>query len=779
MSERPSFEELIQKVKQLEKSNNIYRSFEKNSPDLYYRTDLDGKIVYISPAVYNLTGFTVKEAIGMKMAEEIYLIPDQRVLFLEKLQKDGQVINFEAQFKKKDGSTWWAATNAHFYKDETETILGVEGVTRNITSLKVANKALKESEERFRLAFSTIPDSINLNRASDGVYIDINEGFTDLTGYTRGDVIGKPSLDINIWKNPDDRKRLIEGLMTAGHVKNIEAQFVRKNGEVGVGLMSARILDINNEDVIQSITRDITDQVQAEKAQLKANRMLRLILDTIPVRVFWKDRESKYMGSNQAFADDTGLASPDDLIGRTDYDFAFTAQAELYRIDDNEVMNSGKPKLFYEEVQDRPDGLTNWLLTSKVPIRDDQGNIIGLLGAYQDITDRKQLEAQLQQTQKMEAIGTLAGGIAHDFNNILSGIFGYSHLAQTHIQNPEKANKHIEQIIKGSQRATELTRQILTFSRQSEYQKQPFKIYLEISEALKLLRSSIPSTIKIQTRLDSKKMVLADPIRIHQLIMNLCTNAFHAMRKTGGCLTVSLTDIEIAGSKFLKDKMKNPEEYIKLEVSDTGHGMDTKTLKRVFDPYFTTRMKGDGTGLGLALVQAIVEEHDGFLEVNSKLKKGTNFYLYFPVAKEEIKEKIPEAEGMLKMTGNESIMIVDDEEPIRESCKEFIENYGYHVQTFSNGIEAFETFQTNPAKFDLIVTDMTMPGLTGDKLASKILKIQPDIPIVLCTGFNENITQKKAIALGINQFIQKPLLSQDLLGLIRRILDDKSGKAHP
>ena len=265
MPGKPSYEELHQKVIDLERSIDTYRPLVENSSDLFYRTTLDGKISYISPSVYKLTGYTVEEAIGMDLAEEIYLIPDERTILLEKLQNKGEVVNFDAQLKRKDGSVWWASASAHFYRDKDGKILGVEGITRDITRLKIANQALKESEERFRLAFRTIPDAINLNRVFDGVYIDINDGFTDLNGYSRKEVIGKKSIDINIWKNLEDRKRLVDGLMKTGHVKNLEAQFVRKNGDIGIGLMSASILNINGEDVIQSITKDITERKQAEK----------------------------------------------------------------------------------------------------------------------------------------------------------------------------------------------------------------------------------------------------------------------------------------------------------------------------------------------------------------------------------------------------------------------------------------------------------------------------------------------------------------------------------
>ena len=408
---------------------------------------------------------------------------------------------------------------------------------------------------------------------------------------------------------------------------------------------------------------------------------------------------------------------------------------------------------------------------------DKIGEPVRFTGIHIDITDYKKMAEQLKQAQKMEAIGTLAGGIAHDFNNILSGILGYSQLAQESLDNSEKAHDYIEQILKGAQRAADLTKQILTFSRQSDDEKQPFPIYLEVQDALKLLRSSIPSTIEIKSKLNSKKLVLADPIEIHQVIMNLCTNAYHAMRETGGCLTVSLTDVECSGSKWFKGKKVTAGEYIDLEVSDTGSGMDKKTLERVFDPYFTTKEKGDGTGLGLALADAIVEKNDGFYEVNSEPGKGTTFHLYFPIvtgSKEKMNQTIDKDS---QLSGNEKIMVVDDEDAITAIYKTLLENFGYQVKTFGNAVDALATFKTDPDQFDLIITDMTMPGFTGDKFALEIFKIKPDFPVILCSGFSDNISPAAALKLGIRYFIQKPILNEDLMIIIRKIFEEDNENA--
>ena len=274
MTDNAKSEDLLKKISDLEDKLTDYKGLIENTQDLFYRTDLEGRILFASPSVYKLSGYTVEEATGMKMAEEVYLHPQERMLFLNMLQKNGYVVNFEAQLKRKDGSIWWASTNAHFYRNKAGTVLGVEGITRDISEKKAAEKALRDSEERFRLAFHTSPDSINLNRAADGLFIDINEGFTKLTGYTSADVTGKTSLSLNIWKDPLDRQRLVDGLSRSGFVENLEAPFVTKDGDIKVGLMSARLLQINEEGVILSITRDITEWKKMKQMIVQSEKML-------------------------------------------------------------------------------------------------------------------------------------------------------------------------------------------------------------------------------------------------------------------------------------------------------------------------------------------------------------------------------------------------------------------------------------------------------------------------------------------------------------------------
>jgi PAS domain S-box-containing protein len=413
------------------------------------------------------------------------------------------------------------------------------------------------------------------------------------------------------------------------------------------------------------------------------------------------------------------------------------------------------------------------------PIFNTANQIKFIIVEGRDITNLKQAEfekrdlaVQLEKAQKMEAMGTLAGGIAHDFNNILSSIFGYTQLAEMTLDTPEKAKEYINQIVKGAQRAAGLVQQILTFSRQTEFKKHPLKIHLVIKETLKLLRSSIPTTIDIQVNILSKSMVMADPTQMHQVIMNLCTNAYHSMLETGGNLMVQLQEIGMAQRDDQPVSLPRACPYLKMTVKDTGQGMDRNTLEKAFDPYFTTKEVGRGTGFGLALVRAIIEEHEGFIHVESQPGIGSLFSLYLPVV-----EKQPSATQQRVSIiddprgGKETIMVVDDDEDIRILTTDLLEKFGYTVHSFKNGEEALVHFKLNPDQFDLIITDMTMPRMTGYTLAKKVLQTRKGMPIILCTGYSETISKTSALEMGIRKYLQKPLQNKDLLFNIREVLD--------
>jgi PAS domain S-box-containing protein len=515
-----------------------------------------------------------------------------------------------------------------------------------------------------------------------------------------------------------------------------------------------------------------------QKNTMKADeKKFKTVIEEIEDGYYEVDLAGNFVFFNRAMCDILGYAK-DELAGINNRNFMDKENAKKVFETFNQVYQTKEGCKAFGWQLIRKDGSVRYVDTSVALLTDDSGQPAGFHGIARDITEQKNLEIRLQQSQKMEAIGTLAAGISHDFNNILSAIFGYSQLAKSSLDNPEKAKEHIDKVIKGAHRAAELVQQVLTFSRRTtDDRKKPFRIYLLVKESLKLLRSSFPASIEITTALDSRQMVMADPTKIHQIIMNLCLNAHQAMKKNGGVLTVSLTDEKIIRSRQVHTKQIPAGDYLTLEVSDTGHGMDEKTLEKVFNPDDEAKKTGQVTGLGLAAVQAIVDAHDGFLEVHSEPDQGTTVQVFFPVAGTDKKPAadMPAAKNNNNTSrdGTETIMLVDDENAIRQIFKEFLEGHGYQICLFEDGMDALSAFEADPDRFDLVITDMTMPKLTGDKLAQQMLQIKPDVPIILWCGYSEDISEDTAVKMGIKQYIQKPIGPRDLLVRIRQILDGK------
>ena len=411
-----------------------------------------------------------------------------------------------------------------------------------------------------------------------------------------------------------------------------------------------------------------------------------------------------------------------------------------------------------------------FLLTA-TPIMDDQGKISGIAHFAKDISEQKKLEFQLMQAQKMEAIGTLAGGIAHDFNNILAAVMGYTELAMMDLPQDTPAYAKLAEVARAGKRARDLVAQILTFSRHSETKREPLEMRSIVKEAMKLLRASLPSTLEIKQEIsDQPCWVMADPVQIHQVLMNLCINASHAMRGKAGTLFVSLGPEEIGEPRAALNPELRPGAYVHLGVRDTGHGMEPDVVARIFEPFFTTKQVGEGTGMGLAVVHGIVKNHQGAIEVASVLGQGTVFDLYFPVITEE--GEIGGAFGDLQLSrGTERILLVDDEPALADLGKQVLEALGYQVQAHGDSREAWERFAADPEAFDLVITDLTMPGMTGAELAEKILALRPHLPVILATGYSDILTEDEAMEMGVREYLLKPVSTGRLAEVVRRVLD--------
>ncbi len=517
---------------------------------------------------------------------------------------------------------------------------------------------------------------------------------------------------------------------------------------------------------------------QVKNALQDAEARFKILFNQAPIPLYILRIDGTLADSNPAAVKLTGF-SADECIG-IDFKSLGLLQGEdldtaHHNLKRNRIGEPTGPDVFTVYPKNRePVPVELW--AHPINIRNDRF----VLNIIKDISEQKrseeeriELETRLRQAQKMEAIGILAGGIAHDFNNILSAIIGYGDLIEMYAERDDgNIRSYLTELLKACFRAKDLVQQILTFSRQSEQRKVPLEIATIIKEALKLLRSSLPATIEIRRKITADPgTVLADPTQIHQIMMNLCTNAGHAMRQQGGILDVSLKNVLIGTGISHRGLHLSPGPYLELTVGDTGHGFSDSIMERIFDPYFTTKGKGEGTGLGLAVVHGIVKSHGGEITVKSESGKGTAFKVYLPVI-ENGTESVNGDENPIP-GGNERILFVDDEDVLVKIGNLVLTRLGYTVTTASSPGEALKLFRADPDNYDLVITDMTMPNITGDILARKLIATRSDIPIILCTGFSELITKEMAVKIGIRDFLMKPLTARSLGQTVRQVLDGK------
>ena len=416
--------------------------------------------------------------------------------------------------------------------------------------------------------------------------------------------------------------------------------------------------------------------------------------------------------------------------------------------------------------------LEKTFLVSASPVFNDKNEIEYIAHVAKDITEQKKLESLLRQSQKMEAIGTLAGGIAHDFNNILAAILGYAEFIQMEAPPESHIRKDIDKVIQAGGRAVALVKQILTLSRQSVTEKQPIRPHLIVKEAMKMLHASLPSSIIIEENIDPDcGAILADATNIHQITINLCTNALHAMSDGKGTLSVSLQHAEVSAADLSGEPFLTPGSFVVLMVRDTGCGMDTKTIDRIFEPYFTTKEVGKGTGLGLAVIHGIVQDTGGFIRVVSEPGIGSSFVVYLPVLQETGSAELESKFRIIPQGGSEHILVVDDEPLLVRITQRQLERLGYTVTAVYNSNDALEIVRSAPEKIDLLITDQTMPGLTGMELALAVMQIKPELPVILCTGHSDQVSKEKALELGIQEYVFKPIVSDELFKAVRSLLD--------
>lgn len=658
-------------------------------------------------------------------------------------------------------------------------ILLKKKITAAMAEVEQRNRQLQDSETRFKALFNLAPFACVLNDMQ-GRYLMVNQAFCDHYGLTKQAVVGRTNAELGITVDKEAAAAVLAQLERTGSAANVETQLLAPDQKSQTTLFSSRIIELDGNQAILTATVDITALRQAEQAIRASAYRFRTFFDSNPEGIVLLAFDGNVLDANKTFCKMSGYGASE-LIGRhftalvpADHDQKALATFSAIRAGlgrDNLL----EIPLVHQDGKQLPVSINGWRVT-------DEKSVPVMIGVFvRDLTQEKKLaqektdlEKQLMHIQKIDAIGTLAGGIAHDFNNILGGIIGYTELALMN-ESPLPANKkftYLSRVMEAGNRAKELVQQILKFSRREETVMGVVSLGPLIKESVKLLRATLPTTITIDQHITAiPDTISGDPTQIHQVVMNLCTNAYHAMRETGGVLTVSLETVTLDASRKAMGLEVPPGAYLKLSIQDTGRGIAPGILDRIFEPYFTTKQVNEGTGLGLSVTIGIIRGHNGLIEVDSRVGEGSRFDIHFPIASRQAAET-PAPAGDLPRGKGQNVLVVDDESFFLDVVRENLHYLGYQVTACQSSMKALETFKQAPEKVDLLVTDQTMPEMTGVQLIAELRKSAATLPIVLCTGYSETVTEQSARHYGISRFLMKPVTIADLAWAVHEALGD-------
>jgi len=638
--------------------------------------------------------------------------------------------------------------------------------------LEERTRQLRDSQHHYQSLIENLTDIVWTFDLSGWQFTYASNSVESILGYPPGRTGGMTLddlFDANV-KNEvvTQFSRLLDPVCPAAKI-NLEAPHRRADGtcvwmEINGALLPG---DPGGPVVISGVSRDISERKQAEELARRVEDEKRLILEATSEMVAYHDLDLKVKWANRAAAQTVGMP-PEALIGRHCYQIWHQRTVPCQGCPTLQARDTNRP---CQAVITTPDGRLFRL--RGYPVRDGRGKVVALVEFGNDITKEIEIERRLQQTQRIEAVGLMAGGIAHDFNNILSPIMGYAEMLTADLAPDSASFRHAAGILKAARRAADLARQILAFSRQSEQRKGPIQIQQILKETIKLARATIPADIAVTWQIQSDcGTVRADPTQLHQIVMNLITNAYHAVEEKNGTIRVELRETFLGKDEFPSSLLESGQ-YACISISDTGSGIDPSIIGKIFDPYFTTKEQSKGTGLGLSIVHGIVKEYGGDIHVTSEVDKGTTFDVFLPIVTSE--DEIEKVEDVTQYPkGTERILLVDDEQPIIRLERLMLESLGYQVTTRTSSIEALAAFQANPFGFDLVITDMAMPNMTGLQLSKKMTAVRPDIPILICTGFSEKIDRKQAAAFGVKGVLMKPIGKRELVEMVRQALDKET-----
>jgi PAS domain S-box-containing protein len=722
-------------------------------------------IVEVNPQACVLTGYTNEELVGLHVMRFIYNDESRQVPFRNDLLMQGKVVRSECFFKRKDGTSVYIESNSKMLSDGY-----CQSILRDVTERKHSEEVLRRNEEKFSKVFKISPDSININRLVDGVYMDVNEGFTTITGYSEEDVIGQSSLpgSLGIWVHKEDREKLVTGLKATGEVIDFEAQFRKKDGTIITGIMSARIMEIMGEKCISSITRDITERKIQEDAIRQSEKQYRDLANSLPLGIFEAD-----LTGVMTFVNFTGLKwfgySQEEISAGIHVFQTISAKDRAAGRENIKHILAGEKTKPNEYLAVRKDGSTFSALIMSNPIIDKNGQVVGFRGTVVDMTERKQVESALLNTQKLEALGVLAGGIAHDFNNMLAGIFGYHDIAREWLKDgsTKEAVECLEKVGAVFSRAKALTHQLLTFSKGGTPVKKKISINAVLRDTVQfsLSGSSSKATFDIS---DNLWICEADEHQIGQVIDNIVINARQSM-PLGGEICITARNI-FENQSIIKQLPRG--RYISVAINDCGIGIPQEIISRIFDPFFTTKQKG--SGLGLATTYSIVKKHDGHIFVESTPGKGSTFTIYLPASLSEIVMET-EIQNVIPKIARYSVLLMDDEDFIRDIGAIALEELGCDLVAVSNAAEAIDCFEKRQSEgkpFDLLILDLTIPGGKGGlQVLQVLLKTDPALKAIASSGYSDDPVMADPLKFGFKGKLAKPYLKVALQEIVRNTID--------
>ncbi len=755
-------------------AENRYRNILNSITECYYEVDLKGNFTFFNNAVPDLFGYSPSELMGLNYKG--YTSPDdaERIYrtFNEIYKGDVPVKFLEYAIQRKDGRWVQMEISVSLLKDAKGNAIGFYGINRDRTEQKKAEEAMRRSEEKYRSILEDMDEGYYETDLKGNITY-FNKAMLKIHGYPPEELMG---LGYKAYLRPEQAEKnlkIFTDIYTSGHsVRIMDYEIIRKDGSVCYSEISAYPLRNHEGQTVGfwGITRDRTEQVLAERALKKSEEHYRMLVENTSDAIYIT-QQGRIRFHNRKTVELTG-SSTDDLRGMEIYNLVHPDDEAVVEGLKMPRLEAGKsPMLLYFRMINQANKVI-WVELSTIGITWEGQS--ATLNCLRDVTHQKRMETQLIQARKMESIGTLAGGIAHDFNNILASMIGFTELVLEDIEPSSLMAENLEEVLVGGRRAKDLVQQILAFARQSEEKIEPVVVSSIVREALRLIRSSLPATITIQQDIGSDTSVMGNATQIHQIVMNLCTNAAHAMDDSGGTLKVELIDSHVSESGA-KERLDLPGgNYLKLAVTDTGCGISPEYLDTIFEPFFTTKEPGEGTGMGLSVVQGIVEKYGGRIVVSSKVRHGTTFSIYLPASKGNTSDDAwpCESQGIT----NERILLVDDEPGILKMNHQILSRLGYRVTSLKSSPEALALFRKDPKAFDLVLTDMTMPEMTGDQMARELMRIRPDIPVVICTGYSKKINEEMASKIGVKALVYKPIVKNELARTLKSVLDERCRK---